>query len=209
MIVKVCGMRDADNIREVESLGIDWMGFIFYPPSKRFVGEHAPSYLPSACKRVGVFVNAEPGYIRSMVPLFGLDAIQLHGSESPEFCRELASREPGIRLIKAFSLSEPADIGKTAGYEGIVDCFLFDTPTSGFGGSGRTFDWTLLDGYHGHTPFLLSGGLGPESIDELKGFSHPQWIGIDLNSRFETAPALKDTRALRSFLEQVRTDKKE
>lgn len=209
MRVKVCGMREADNIREVEALGIDLMGFIFYPPSKRFVGNKAPSYLPSSCTRVGVFVNAEMEYIRSMVPEFGLGAIQLHGNESPEFCRQLSLDLPGIEIIKAFSISSPEDLAKTSSYEGVAGCFLFDTPTAAYGGSGQSFDWTLLEGYHGHTPFLLSGGLGPDSVEALSGFSHPLCCGIDLNSKFETAPAFKDAKALGSFLEQVRTDKNE
>lgn len=204
MTVKLCGMRDPENIRAIEATGlVDWMGFIFYEKSPRFVGSEPPAYLP-ACPKVGVFVNPTLEYVRTMVPRFGLRLVQLHGNESPEFCREVSENIPDVCVIKAFSISSAADLEKTLEYESVVDGFLFDTPTPGYGGSGVNFDWTVLAGYHGHIPFLLSGGIGPDSLEALSHFSHPLWYGIDLNSRFETAPGVKDVDAVKNFLGKIR-----
>ena len=201
MIVKVCGMREARNIGQVEQSGADWMGFIFYGRSPRFVAS-CPDYLPQTMKRVGVFVNADLNDILAHVGEFGLDAVQLHGAETPEMCCEL--RNSGLTVIKAFALRSEADVEGVETYEGACNYFLFDTPTSGFGGSGRKFDWTLLDAYHGMTPFLLSGGLSADSLEALSQFSHPRWAGIDLNSGFETAPAVKDASALKQFINEFK-----
>ncbi len=205
MIIKVCGMREPENIRAVERLGVDWMGFIFYPRSPRYVAAR-PSYLPSACRRVGVFVNSSVEDILLTVKSFGLDYIQLHGSESPAFCAELKSAA-NSGIIKAFSIASADDFRRTAQYESSCDYFLFDTACAGYGGSGRTFDWSLLEAYNGQTPFLLSGGIGPDSVEPLRQLSHPRWAGIDLNSGFETAPALKDPALLQSFINQINTSR--
>ncbi len=199
-LIKVCGMRDAENIRSISALDIDLMGFIFYPPSSRCVTE-LPSFMPSAQKRVGVFVNAGIDEIASRHAQFHFDYIQLHGKESPDLCREL--RSMGLGVIKAFSLKGEEDVERTAAYEGACDYFLFDTPTKLVGGSGEQFDWTLLDAYKGRTPFLLSGGIGPDSVEKLKAFSHPMLAGYDINSRFETAPALKNVQAVQNFIDSV------
>ncbi len=200
MMVKVCGMRDAENIREVEALGIDLMGFIFYDKSPRYVAQK-PEYLPVACRRVGVFVNAEREYILEQVADFELDYIQLHGSESPEFCASL--RGDGARVIKAISIADESDIEQAKSYDGCCDLLLFDTKCSGYGGSGESFDWSILDSYKGATDFMLSGGIGVESGGELRGFYHPQLVGYDINSRFELEPALKDISLIKRFIEYV------
>lgn len=200
MIIKVCGMRDPENIRAVEALGIDLMGFIFWPKSKRYVSER-PTYLPTKCKRVGVFVDADIYEVRQKAEEYGLDIIQLHGNETPEFIQQLSSAcGDDISIIKAFNIATTEDIEATKAYHGLVNYFLFDTKAKMVGGNGTKFDWSILDNYTGPTPFLLSGGIGPNDADNIKAFHHPQCIGIDLNSRFETAPALKDTDALRIFL---------
>lgn len=197
MIVKVCGMRESENIRAVEALGVDLIGFIFYEKSKRFAGSEAGMYLPEKCGRVGVFVNAEPEQLESTVERFGLQYVQLHGSESPDYCRSLKGK---VQIIKAFSISNAKDLERTKEYEGLASYFLFDTACTGFGGSGQSFDWTVLEQYHGNTPFLLSGGIGPDSIVALKNFKHPKWAGIDLNSKFELEPGMKDIASLKEFL---------
>lgn len=204
MIIKVCGMREADNIRAVEAAGPDWMGFIFYPRSPRCVTE-VPGYLPHHCRRVGVFVNAETTHIEDKARQWHLDLIQLHGDESPQQCRDLKAH--GLCVIRAFRVAAPHDLSATADYSDCCDYFLFDTPTKDFGGSGRQFDWQLLNHYTGTTPFLLSGGLGPGDIAALQSFRHPACCGIDLNSRFETAPALKDAAALKDFIQHIRNHK--
>ena len=201
MIVKVCGMSDAVNIRLAEQLNIDWMGFIFYPPSPRYV-ERRTDYLPQLQRRVGVFVNADEAFILSRISLFGLQLLQLHGHETPRQCR--SQREAtGLSVIKAFSVKSAADVALTRHYEGVADYFLFDTPTPGVGGSGQSFDHSLLDHYTGTTPFLLSGGLGPDSVSHILALRHPRMAGIDLNSRFETAPGIKSIHRLQQFLQSL------
>lgn len=203
MLIKVCGMREAENIRQVEALGIDWMGFIFYPRSPRFVGEtfiEATSEQP--VRRVGVFVNASPEEMIKTARKYKLDYLQLHGNESADDCYALQKR--GFALIKAFSIASEKDLEKTADYEGRVDYFLFDTKCEGYGGSGKQFDWSVLAAYKGSTPFLLSGGIRPESLEALLHFHHPRLAGIDLNSGFETAPGMKDVAKLKGFVGEVR-----
>ena len=197
MIVKVCGMREPENIRQVERCGADWMGLIDYDRSPRYV-EGVPEYLPASMKRVGVFVQAPLARIEARIAEWQLDLVQLHGAESPELCRQL--RQRGVKVIKAFSLKRPDQLLSTEDYAGCCDYFLFDTPCTGYGGSGRSFDWRLLSHYRGETPFLLSGGLNPSSLEALSAFAHPRWVGIDLNSGFEQSPGLKDAAALTAFI---------
>lgn len=219
MKVKVCGMREADNIREVErlqvgdgtsemALGIDLMGFIFWPKSKRYVAE-PPSYLPSHVKKVGVFVDASLEDIRQHIQDYQLDFVQLHGHESPAFAQAL---KPTM-IIKAFNIATAEDFLQTKPYEGIADYFLFDTKAQLPGGTGLQFDWSILSHYDGTTPFILSGGIGPDDADRLKAFLTSQstpltskCIGIDLNSRFELAPALKDVNRLKDFLNALNNE---
>ncbi|MFI3259712.1 MAG: phosphoribosylanthranilate isomerase [Rikenellaceae bacterium] len=200
-LVKVCGMREAENIASVEALGIDLMGFIFYAKSPRFVRER-PSYLPTQCRRVGVFVNESVERVKELIEEYELDFVQLHGGESVEFCREL--RESGVAIIKAISISEADDLAKATPYVGECDMLLFDTKCDGHGGSGVQFDWSILAGYRGETPFLLSGGIEIGSVETLREFSHPQLVGYDVNSRFELEPALKDVALVEAFLEGVK-----
>ena len=222
MIYKVCGMREADNIREVEGLqvgdgtsgmaqGIDLMGFIFWPKSKRYVAE-PPSYLPERAKKVGVFVDASLEDIRQHIEDYHLDLIQLHGHETPEFITQLSPLTSHLSIIKAFNIATAEDLKQTKPYEGIVEYFLFDTrkppeETGGWhppGGTGEKFDWDVLHAYHGQTPFLLSGGISPDDAERVREFHHPRCVGIDLNSRFELAPALKDVNQLKEFLKKVK-----
>ena len=211
MMIKVCGMREAENIREVEALGIDLMGFIFWPKSSRYVNER-PAYLPTQCKRVGVFVNEDTETIKKIAEDYALDYIQLHGSESPEQISHLSPLTSHLSIIKAFNIATTEDLEATKPYEGIVDYFLFDTKGKSVGGNGEKFDWSVLSDYVGETPFLLSGGIGPDDTERVKSFltSHlspltsKKCIGIDLNSRFETAPGLKDINKLREFIKEIR-----
>lgn len=201
MIVKVCGMRDPENIHAVEQTGTDWMGFIFFPHSSRYVAE-CPDYLPTQCKRIGVFVNEETTAILEKAEEFGLNYIQLHGKETPEQCRKI--KTAGLGVIKVFSIAGSRDLQSVICYEGICDYFLFDTACAGYGGSGKAFDWQILSAYQGDTPFLLSGGLTPDSVESLQNFHHLSWAGIDLNSGFETSPAVKDITLLQPFIEQIK-----
>ena len=203
MIVKVCGMREAENIRAVEALGVDWMGFIFWEHSSRCVSQR-PAYLPTRAKRVGVFVDAPLDVVCQHVETFGLDVVQLHGSESPAYLRDLRSScDARLLIVKAFSIATRDDLLQTSFYEGIADYFLFDTKAQLVGGNGRKFDWSVLAHYDGSTPFLLSGGIGPDDASRLSAFSHPRLAGIDLNSRFEISPALKNVELLKQFLYDI------
>ena len=204
-------MRDADNIRAVDGLPFDLMGFIFWPKSSRYVSER-PAYLPTNCKRVGVFVDEDIETVKRIAEDYVLDFIQLHGHESPEYIRALRAVDGfpvDIRLIKAISVSGRDDIATYKTYEGLVDYFLFDTKCPSVGGSGQQFEWTVLSAYDGDTPFLLSGGIGPDdaprlhALSALDGFPIEKCHGIDLNSRFEQAPGLKDINALRTFLNEL------
>ena len=194
-------MREAENIREVEQLKVDMIGFIFYPKSPRCLYE-LPAYMPVKAKRVGVFVNEDKKEIEIFADRFSLDYIQLHGNESPEYCHSL--RATGLRLIKAFSIARRKDFENIGTYEESCDYFLFDTKCEQHGGSGNQFDWSMLNSYKGKKPFLLSGGINPYSQPTLKELRHPQLAGFDLNSRFETKPGLKDVERLRHFLEELR-----
>lgn len=205
-MIKVCGMREAQNIKDVEALGIDWMGFIFWPPSKRFCSVK-PDYLPEQCKKVGVFVNASIEEVVDKVKEFGLDLVQLHGKEDRQYVvslrKALAEVDVTPMLIKALSLKSKADLSKCDEYVGFVDYFLFDTPSPRYGGTGKAFDWSLLDDYMLFTPFLLSGGIGPESAEAIKAFDNPFCVGYDLNSKFEIEPGLKNVDILKDFLPKL------
>ena len=202
-MIKVCGMREAENIREVEALGIDMMGFIFWPKSSRYVSQR-PDYLPTKCKRVGVFVDEAPEQVKRLAIDYGLDYIQLHGHETPEVISYLRTPAlPHPRIIKAFNISTAEDLLQTQPYEGLVDGFLFDAKGKSVGGNGEKFNWGVLDAYQGNTPFLLSGGIGPDDAERVNAFYHPKCIGIDLNSRFELAPGLKDIAKLKEFISNL------
>lgn len=211
-------MRDADNIRDISVLGVDMIGLIFYPPSPRYVQQFSsgagiiPDYAPDMGKtplRVGVFVDDMPQNIVTRVYNYKLDYIQLHGNEPRETLENLRATidpdiKPKIKIIKAISVSSAEDIKKYKEYVGAADLFLFDTKCKTVGGSGEQFDWQVLQAYDGDVPFLLSGGIGPDDVERIKNFHHPKCIGIDLNSKFEIEPALKDVEKLKQFLVKVK-----
>ena len=280
-LIKVCGMRDAQNIREMAALGVNLIGLIFYPKSPRYIesissdagiipdysslnsltpkplskgegsdildkqlkaeetegearnkqieseqlkstqskalfnkvttplsfgeGQGGEAAIP---KFVGVFVNDMPQNIITAVYNYHLSYVQLHGDESPVMIGNMRRTlvpdiVPQIKIIKAISVSSAEDLKCCEQYEGHVDLFLFDTKCKGYGGSGQKYDWSVLEAYTGQTPFLLSGGIGPDDADRLRDFHHPQCVGIDLNSKFETAPGMKDINLLQNFLHQL------
>lgn len=161
--------------------------------------------------RVGVFVDDMPQNIVTRVYNYSLDYVQLHGDESPVMIENLRRTldpdiAPRIKIIKALSIRSEEDVRRWRDYKGLVDLFLFDTPTEGYGGSGEKFDWTALEAYDGDVPFLLSGGIGPADAERIKSFQHPQFAGIDLNSQFETAPGVKDVELLQTFIAKIRNE---
>jgi len=195
-------MKDAENIRSVEALGVDMIGLIFFPNSPRFV-DTMPSYMPQKEKRVGVFVNADVEQILQTAEQYKLSTIQLHGDEPKETCNKL--RSEGYHLIKAFQIAEAEDLKKTSEYNGLCDYYLFDTKSSSYGGTGKTFNWNVLQHYTDNTLFLLSGGISLASMDSLLAFDHPQCVGFDLNSRFEISPGLKDPILIKQFINRIVT----
>ena len=209
MIIKVCGMRDADNIRAVAKTGVNWMGMIFWPRSSRHMADlSAANAIPCGIERVGVFVDQSCEDIINIAEKCRLDVIQLHGKESRESILALRGRlRKGVRLMKAISVGATDDIGKASEYDDIVDYLLFDTKCTTVGGSGKQFDWSVLDEYNGSAPFLLSGGIGPDDAEAVSLFRHPLMMGIDLNSRFETAPAYKDVEKLSTFINEINKQK--
>lgn len=209
MIIKVCGMRDEQNIAQLKKLNPDFIGLIFYPKSSRFVGETPLSHLSESfapAKKVGVMVNESEESILKKIADFKLDAVQLHGSESADLCKKLKSR--GISVIKAFSIAGEEDIERIADYAGCVDFCLIDTKTPKVGGSGMKFDWNMLNNYPINTPFLLSGGIGPDDAELVKNLNFPAMVGVDLNSKFEISPAVKNIGQLQTFFQQIHQSEK-
>ena len=205
-------MRQQGNIEELVALKPNFIGFIFYEKSPRFAGEElSEEYIktiPNDIKKVGVFVNANPGYILDMVKKYNLQYAQLHGNEMPDICRSL--RQKGVNIIKAFSIDENFNFAMLNNYKSFCDLFLFDTKGDQPGGNGMPFDWKLLSKYDNEKPFFLSGGIGLDNIDDIIALSKKLPIyGIDVNSRFEIEPGLKDIPKLEELFGLVRVQEQE
>jgi len=192
-------MGDTARMHQLAALPVDMLGFIFYPKSPRYVvGKITPTEinkLPAQVLRVGVFVNATKEEILNAGSTFHLTTLQLHGNETSDLCCELKTE--GFTILKAFNLNNE---NKYEDYSPYCDYFLFDTPSAQHGGTGQKFDWELLQKYTGTTPFLLSGGIGPEDEDTIKKIDHPQFAGIDINSKFEEEPGVKDIDKTKKFI---------
>ncbi len=207
-VIKVCGMRDTQNIRDVANLQPDMMGFIFFPSSKRFVTDDfiLPD-LHEDIQKVGVFVNEEPEKVIKLLQQYSFHTAQLHGNESPEDC--LAIESSGYNVMKSFGIDDNINWGDLKPYLPVTTCFVFDTKTSTHGGSGKKFNWDILNSYALEHPFLLSGGIRPEDSEMLEKFHHPKCIGFDINSGFEILPAFKDVTKLKAFIKKVRQKNKD
>lgn len=198
--LKVCGLRD--NIGEVAALGPNYAGFIFYKKSPRYVGDDFVMLeLNSEIKKVGVFVNESLEKIHELVLKHELDLVQLHGTESPKLCSELKDR--GVGVVKAFPVSDDFDFEILEKYNAVVDFFLFDTKTKDFGGSGKTFNWELLKKYAMEKKYFLSGGIGLDNIKELDELDLNRVHALDVNSKFEIAPGLKDAALLKALIARM------
>lgn len=210
MLIKICGMRYVDNIKDVNKLPINFIGLIFANKSPRYVanGIHNQSDIEAIknipTKRIGVFVDAEKETIATYINMYNLNGVQLHGTETADYCKKIRHLpEMQNKLIfKAINISSESDIEQCAQYEGVVDMFVFDTKSKMGGGSGQKFDWSVLNNYNGSIPYLLSGGISPADYQKVSDFliSHPLCHGIDLNSKFEIEPALKDVEKLKEFI---------
>ena len=205
--IKVCGMRDPENISGVVAALPDYMGFIFYPKSKRFVGfepsQEVLAIVPDSVRKVGVFVDETPERVMETVQNWKLDVVQLHGHETPKYCQQI--QDSGITVFKTFSVEEHFDFNSLSAYSGVCDYFLFDTKGQLPGGTGQKFNWQLLENYKGDVPFFLSGGIAPNDLGAVLRFSHPQLFGVDINSGFEISPALKDIEKVKIFISGIRS----
>ncbi|MDD3721787.1 MAG: phosphoribosylanthranilate isomerase [Lutibacter sp.] len=218
MKIKVCGMCDKENISELITLKPDFIGFIFYNKSKRFVADFPQIEIPSSVKKVGVFVDETIDEIVEKATRYQLDFVQLHGNETAEYCEkliamiteqsrnenklrhsELVSESHPIGIIKAFSVDENFDFSATKPFEKHISLFLFDTKGKNYGGNGIKFNWDLLQNYKGKTPFLLSGGIRKSDAAEIMKFKHPAFLGIDINSGFELEPGLKNINEIKEL----------
>ena len=195
-------MREPNNIAALSDLQPDYMGFIFWAPSSRYVETTTPE-LPKAIKKTGVFVDASVDYIQSMVQQHDLQAVQLHGEETPNYCQLVQGF--GVEVIKAFSVKSTFDFSLLEAYENSCDFFLFDTKGALPGGNGYTFDWSILRKYPSQKPFFLSGGIGLENTQEIKELLNTDLplFAIDVNSKFELAPGLKKIEALKQFKKEL------
>ena len=212
--LKICGMRDPDNIAEIALLQPDYLGLIFYEKSPRFVAGKIQELVPEI-KKTGVFVDASAEFVLTKVKTYGLSAVQLHGNESSEYCTTLKEKfseeDLSVEIIKVFGIKDEFDFSLLEPYEDIVDFHLFDTKGKNKGGNGITFNWKLLENYTSSTPFFLSGGIGEEEVSEIKKLysqfesagKENLFYGIDVNSRFEDAPGFKNVKKLRLFRERL------
>ncbi|WP_231426024.1 phosphoribosylanthranilate isomerase [Pedobacter sp. Leaf250] len=200
--LKVCGLKFAANIAAVASLQPDYLGFIFYEKSPRLISDVSAElikYIPSEVKTVGVFVDEDLETVKKKVNLYQLKAVQLHGSESVEYCIALKSTFSGVEVIKAFGVDENFDFAVLNNYAAVVDYFLFDTKTKTHGGSGRTFDWKILESYKLNKPYFLSGGIDLEHATAIAGIEDKRLYALDINSRFEIEAGVKDVEKIREF----------
>uniref|UniRef100_UPI004049D418 phosphoribosylanthranilate isomerase n=1 Tax=Fulvivirga sp. TaxID=1931237 RepID=UPI004049D418 len=203
MLLKVCGMRDIDNIQDLIHLGVDYMGLIFYPKSPRYVHSNDSDAIRnlSGVTKVGVFVNETLEKVLELAEEYGLGMVQLHGDESPKFCIQVAGS--GVKIMRVFSIGNEMPIAEILKYEGTCDYYLFDTKGTNRGGNGEKFDWAILDEYDLTTPFLLSGGIKLTDVESIKNIDHPSMVGIDINSGFEKEPGLKNIDDIKAFKEQL------
>ena len=201
MLIKICGLKYPENIQAVSALKPDFMGFIFYPKSPRYAEPldiKTLEALPPTIKKIGVFVNEDIENILTIAYKYKLDGLQLHGTELVDMCRKL--KKLGYLVIKAFPIAEAYNFKVTKAYEGVCDYFLFDTKTDAYGGSGVKFNWQILKEYKGETPFFLSGGIAVDDAEAIRKIEHPLFAGIDLNSKFELKPGLKNISLLKEFI---------
>jgi phosphoribosylanthranilate isomerase len=211
MRIKVCGMTKAEQVLQLDELGVEFAGFIFYPKSPRYVLSHMSKEQLKKLKgkhinKVGVFVNSPVEEVLQMVDACGLYLVQLHGDENPRYCEQIANY---VTVVKAFRLREGEDIlWRAKDYQDAADMFLFDTEGAGYGGTGKKFNWDILKGGNVRKPFFLSGGIQPEDVELLKAFEQESvakdLFAVDINSKFELAPGLKDMNKIQAFVKELK-----
>lgn len=205
MKIKVCGITNVEQLKALQELGIDYAGMIFYEKSKRYIGEQVNSQLSMVNQltidRVGVFVNAEMEVVLKAIKDFSLKAVQLHGDETDEYCLDLMDK---VEVIKVFRIADQQDLDSlVVPFQEVCHYYLFDTDTAAYGGSGRQFDWQVLEKAAINKPFFLSGGIGLEDVERVKNFQHPYFYAVDVNSRFEIEPGVKDMNQIARFVKEL------
>jgi phosphoribosylanthranilate isomerase len=211
MLIKVCGLKETANVKELLKKGTpDLLGMIFYEKSKRYIGDESFEIgeTSSHISKVGVFVNASIEQIIQMQQAFGLEWVQLHGDEDLEYISVLRT-QTNMKIIKVFRVEDKIDLEAVKPFGPFVDYFLFDTQTAAYGGSGNRFDWQALEQYNLETPFIVSGGIDLEHVSEITALFKkiPQMAGVDINSKFETAPGIKDPEKVARFINIIRENK--
>ena len=205
MKLKVCGLTQRTNLKKLQELSLDYTGFIFYDKSSRCIKDPSTLVLPRTIENVAVFVDPTLEEVFQVVNELQFKFVQLHGNESIELCKHL--KREGLKVIKAFGVNDEFDFRSTEPYAEYVDFFLFDTKGPLPGGNGYSFQWTKLEEYGGNTPFFLSGGIGPADADEILKIKHERLFAIDVNSKFEIEPGVKDLDKLRLFMERLTNEK--
>lgn len=200
--IKICGLKNKNNILEIKTLLPEYLGFIFYKKSPRYVGNNFVAPTLKKIQKVGVFVNECKKNILKKKNKNNLDLIQLHGQETINYCYNL--KKENTNLIKVFNIDKNFNFNQIKDYENICSYFLFDTKTNVYGGSGKKFNWEKLSEYNLKTPFFLSGGITPKDIKSIHMISHPQFFGIDINSHFEIKPGIKNILTLKTFIKKIR-----
>jgi phosphoribosylanthranilate isomerase len=212
MRIKVCGMTQVQQVKQLDELGVEFAGFIFYPKSPRYVFKHIPAIeikrIKGNINKVGVFVNADANEIFRTIDDCGLYVVQLHGDETPRFCETISDY---ITVVKAFRLSETDNIEwMVKDYQDVVDMFLFDTEGAGYGGTGKKFNWDKLKGMNIRKPFFLSGGIEPNDVSMIKDFTNEpvakNLFSLDINSKFEISPGVKDMDLVKQFVDALKSN---
>jgi phosphoribosylanthranilate isomerase len=208
--IKVCGMKFPDNIDAVCAARPDYVGFIFYPESKRYVGEDPDedifARVPDPIQKVGVFVNEKPRQVMEICRKYMIQVAQLHGNESAEYCLEI--RNSGLSVIKAFSVYDTFDFDQLKDYSALVDFFLFDTKGKLPGGTGERYNWQILNKYQLNIPFFVSGGIKYTDSKDLRDLNLSRLVAVDINSGFELKPGLKDSNQVGGFIEELRSSER-
>ena len=208
MKIKVCGITNQTAI--IDSLGIDYIGHIFWEPSKRYVSPEQIAFQPNNNKRVGVFVDESIETVIKITKKLSLKGVQLHANEDVKYIQELKAKLPNTEIIKAVAIGSTKDLTALDSFNQLIDLFIFDTKGRLPGGNGTQFDWNILSDYKDATPFLLSGGIGPDDIDTIRNFkkqiNHPQFLGVDLNSKFEDSPGVKNVKKLTNFVSSLKSE---
>lgn len=200
--VKVCGMKKISNILDIQNVYPNYIGFIFYNDSIRFVGNNFIVPNLEKSKKVGVFVNDIANNVIHKSIINKLDYVQLHGNESPSYCYNIMNK--GMKIIKAFGINAEFDFNKIKSFEDTCSYFLFDNKTMCYGGSGKKFNWNKINEYNIKVPFFISGGISIDDIKAILSFSHPQFFGIDINSQFEIEPGIKNINKVKNFIQKIR-----